>query len=92
MATLNLSIPDELKSYIKTKASEMNTTVSEIFVNYVKNIKEMDKSQSDPELLNTAQRKKISLARDLAGSIKVDFDNIDDVRLQHLLQKHLKNE
>jgi len=94
MATLNLSVPEELKSYIKAKAAEMNTTVSEIFVDYVKQIREFDDTENDPKLLTSEQKEKIQIAKELAGSIKSDLEpiDLDNLRFRQLIEKHLDDE
>lgn len=94
MATLNLSVPEELKSYIKEKASEMNTTVSEIFVDYVKQIRDHEKTENKDGLLSDKQEEKIEIAKTLAGSIKFDDEVIktDDIRLNQIVEKHLNDE
>lgn len=94
MATLNLSLPEELKSYIKAKAIEMNTTVSEIFVDYVKQIKELEDGEVDNDNLTTEQKEKIIIAKELAGSIKVSDEilDIDELRFKAIVEKHLNDE
>jgi len=94
MATLNLSVPEELKSYIKAKAAEMNTTVSEIFVDYVKQIREFDDNEKDTGLLTSEQKEKIQIAKELAGSVRSDVEAIDfdDLRFRQLIEKHLNDE
>ena len=94
MATLNLSISEELKSYIKSKAMEMNTTVSEIFVDYVKQIKEIDEGEVENDNLTTEQKEKIRIAKELAGSIKVSDEilDLDDLRFKTIIEKYLNDE
>ncbi len=94
MATLNLSVPEELKSYIKAKALEMNSTVSEIFADYVKQIKELEDGEVEYDNLTTEQKEKIRIANELAGSIKVSDENldIDNLRFNKITEKHLNDE
>ncbi|NOX84970.1 MAG: hypothetical protein GXO86_03235 [Chlorobi bacterium] len=93
MPTLNLSLPEELKSYIKEKAAEMNMTVSEIFVNYIKQIKDTESKEKQSFKLTPEQKEKLKIAKRLAGSIPVKDDiNIDEIKLQYLIDKHLKDD
>lgn len=93
MSKLNLFVPEELKSYIKAKALEMNTSVSEIFVDYVKQIKNKGGSEVDKTQLSNRQSAKLALTAQLSGSIILSEDiDLDDLRFKHLIEKHLKDE
>ncbi len=93
MATLNLSLPDDLKEYIKSKAEEMNSSVSEIFVDYIKQIKNSPEEKTDKMHLSSEQKTRLSIAEKLAGKIKVeDSEDIEDIKLNHLLEKHFRDE
>jgi ABC-type cobalamin/Fe3+-siderophores transport system ATPase subunit len=93
MATLYLSIPEDMKAYIKAKATDMNTSVSDIFINYIKLLRASENKEKQIPSISENQQAKIMLARKLAGSIVIDDEiAIDELRLKHLLEKHLKNE
>ena len=93
MTKLNLFVPEELKLYIKAKALEMNTSVSEIFVDYVKQIKNKSVIEVDKIQLSNRQSAKLALTAKLSGSIILNEDiDLDELRFKHLIEKHLKDE
>ena len=93
MSSLNLSLPDDLKSYIKNKAEKMNSSVSEIFIDYVKQIKEKEEGKPESPTLSEKQLTRLSIAEKLGGSVLIDESiSIEDLKLEHLIEKHLADE
>lgn len=93
MATLNLSIPDDMKMFIKAKAAEMNTSVSNILINYIKLLRSNDIKGKNFDTITDEQQAKLKLAKMLAGSIVIDNDtDLDEIKFKYLSEKHLKNE
>lgn len=92
IATLNLSIPDDMKMFIKAKAAEMNTSVSDIFINYIKLLRSNDIKGNSFDTITDEQQAKLKLAMMLAGSIVIDNDSdLDEIRFKYLSEKHLNN-